>query len=70
VWRTVRAEESLNSVLLLLWNRDYFFLTVSGSGAEFRKVVVPVLVPTFEKLWFRLRFRIFDKLRFRFRLHI
>ncbi len=30
----------------------------SGSGSDFWKVMVPVPVPTFEKLWFRFRFRL------------
>ncbi len=42
----------------------------SVSGSDFWKVLVPVPVPTFEKLWFR--FQLLKKLRFRFRfqLHI
>ncbi len=35
-----------------LWNRFYG----SGSGSDFWKVMVPIPVPTFEKLWFRFRF--------------
>ncbi len=42
----------------------------SGSGSDFWKVMVPVPVPTFEKLWFRFRLLLFKKLRFRFQLHI
>jgi hypothetical protein len=37
----------------------------SGSGSDFWKVMVPVPVPTFEKLWFQ--FLLLKKLRFRFR---
>ncbi len=37
----------------VLWNRNYIFFTVP--------------VPTFEKLWFRFRFRLLKKLWFRFR---
>jgi hypothetical protein len=37
-----------------------------GSGSDFRKVMVPVPVPTSEKLWFR--FQILEKLKFRFQL--
>ncbi len=29
-----------------------------GSGSDFWKIMVPVLVPTFEKLWFRFRFQL------------
>jgi hypothetical protein len=37
-----------------LWNLTIFY----GSGSDFRKVMVPVSVPTFEKLWFRFRFQL------------
>jgi hypothetical protein len=48
----------------VLWNRNYFLrsrfrlLKSYGSGSDFEKVMVPVPVPTLEKL------------RFRFQLHI
>ncbi len=48
----------------------------SGSGSDFWKVLFPVPVPTFEKLWFRFRFQFLllknlrFRFRFRFQLHI
>ena len=39
-----------------------------GSGSDFWKIMVPF--PTYEKLWFRFRFLLLKKLRFRFQLHI
>ncbi len=59
-------------IFSVLWNRNYLLRFRFPSGSDFWKVMVPVPVPTFEKLWFRFRFLLLKKLRFRFRsqLHI
>ncbi len=63
---TSRSRRSLERPYPVLWNRNYFY----GSGSDIWKFIVPVPVPTFEKVMVPIPVPTFEKLRFRFQLHI
>ena len=55
-------------IFSVLWNRNNFY----SSGSDFWKVMVPVPVPTFEKVMVLVPVPVptYEKLRFRFQIHI